>query len=49
MPGFKNIQEERVETPFGLPSDSFVLGELEGRKVAFLAGMDAGTASCPQS
>jgi len=26
-----------VETPFGEPSDAFVLGELEGRKVAFLA------------
>src|SRR6204780_2420303 len=37
MPGFSNVQEERVETPFGEPSDAFVLGELEGRKVAFLA------------
>jgi 5'-methylthioadenosine phosphorylase len=37
MPGLENIREERVETPFGEPSDAFVLGELEGRKVAFLA------------
>jgi hypothetical protein len=37
MPGFTNVREERVETPFGEPSDAFVLGELEGRKVAFLA------------
>ena len=37
MPGFTNVHEERVETPFGSPSDTFVLGELEGRKVAFLA------------
>ncbi len=37
MPGFTNVHEERVETPFGDPSDPFVLGELEGRKVAFLA------------
>lgn len=37
MPGFTNVREERVETPFGAPSDAFVLGELEGRKVAFLA------------
>ena len=37
MPGFTNVHEERVETPFGSPSDAFVLGELEGRKVAFLA------------
>jgi 5'-methylthioadenosine phosphorylase len=37
MPGFTNMHEETVQTPFGAPSDSFVLGELEGRKVAFLA------------
>jgi 5'-methylthioadenosine phosphorylase len=37
MPGLTNIREERVETPFGDPSDAFVLGELEGRRVAFLA------------
>jgi 5'-methylthioadenosine phosphorylase len=37
MPGFTNVREETVETPFGAPSDNFVLGELEGRKVAFLA------------
>jgi len=37
MPGFTNVHEEVVETPFGAPSDPFVLGELEGRKVAFLA------------
>ena len=37
MPGLTNVREERVETPFGEPSDAFVLGELEGRRVAFLA------------
>jgi 5'-methylthioadenosine phosphorylase len=37
MPGFTNQQELRIETPFGDPSDPFMLGELEGRKVAFLA------------
>ena len=37
MPGFNNIHEEHVETPFGDPSDAFQLGELDGRKVAFLA------------
>jgi 5'-methylthioadenosine phosphorylase len=37
MPGLTNVREERVETPFGSPSDAFVLGDLEGRKVAFLA------------
>ena len=37
MPGFTNVREENIDTPFGDPSDGFVLGELEGRKVAFLA------------
>src|ERR1700721_2670914 len=37
MPGLENVREERISTPFGEPSDSFVLGDLEGRKVAFLA------------
>lgn len=37
MPGLTNVREERVSTPFGDPSDAFILGELEGRKVAFLA------------
>jgi len=29
-------EERRVETPFGHPSDAFVVGRLEGRRVAFL-------------
>jgi 5'-methylthioadenosine phosphorylase len=37
MPGLTGVREEHVETPFGNPSDAFVLGELEGRKVSFLA------------
>jgi 5'-methylthioadenosine phosphorylase len=37
IPGLTNVREQRVETPFGEPSDAIVLGELEGRKVAFLA------------
>jgi 5'-methylthioadenosine phosphorylase len=37
MPGLTGVHEQRVTTPFGDPSDAFVLGELEGRKVAFLA------------
>ena len=37
MPGLTAVHEQRVETPFGEPSDAFILGELEGRKVAFLA------------
>ena len=37
MPGLTNIREVKQETPFGDPSDPYVLGTLEGRKVAFLA------------
>jgi 5'-methylthioadenosine phosphorylase len=37
MPGFTGVQEVRQQTPFGDPSDAYVLGTLEGRKVAFLA------------
>src|SRR5438046_1155683 len=37
MPGFTDVREEKTSTPFGDPSDAYVLGTLEGRKVAFLA------------
>ena len=37
MPGLKQIKELRLKTPFGSPSDAYVLGTLQGRKVAFLA------------
>ena len=37
MPGFTETSEVRQQTPFGDPSDAYVLGTLEGRKVAFLA------------
>ncbi|HMF88994.1 MAG TPA: S-methyl-5'-thioadenosine phosphorylase [Candidatus Angelobacter sp.] len=37
MPGLSEVSEVALQTPFGEPSDAFVLGTLEGRKVAFLA------------
>jgi 5'-methylthioadenosine phosphorylase len=37
MPGFTDAREVVQETPFGEPSDAYVLGTLAGRKVAFLA------------
>jgi 5'-methylthioadenosine phosphorylase len=37
MPGLTNTRELRLKTPFGDPSDAFVLGSLEGKRVAFLA------------
>jgi 5'-methylthioadenosine phosphorylase len=37
MPGLSDVRQEKLETPFGSPSDAYILGTLEGRKVAFLA------------
>jgi 5'-methylthioadenosine phosphorylase len=37
MPGLTNLRDVHVETPFGEPSNFYVVGEMEGRKVAFLA------------
>jgi len=37
MPGLTDIHEVEPQTPFGAPSDAYVLGALEGKKVAFLA------------
>ena len=37
MPGFEQQEEASIVTPFGDPSDNYVLGTLAGRNVAFLA------------
>ena len=37
MPELTNVREIEVDTPFGRPSDAFIVGELDGVKVAFLA------------
>lgn len=36
MPELSNVEEIKVETPFGDPSDAFIVGTLEGERVAFL-------------
>ncbi|MGH9942379.1 MAG: S-methyl-5'-thioadenosine phosphorylase [Pyrinomonadaceae bacterium] len=36
MPELKDVEEVRIETPFGEPSDAFIMGTLEGVRVAFL-------------
>jgi len=33
---FKDVKEVKVKVPYGRPSDYYFIGELEGRKVAFL-------------
>ena len=37
MEGLEIVEERRLDTPFGNPSDPYVLGRLEGHPVAFLA------------
>ena len=36
MPELQNVREIAVDTPFGNPSDAFIVGELDRVKVAFL-------------
>ncbi len=40
MEALKDIEEIRLETPFGSPSDALIVGTLEGTKVAFLSRHD---------
>jgi 5'-methylthioadenosine phosphorylase len=37
MPGFEAQEEIAIETPWGWPSDSYIVGRLAGQEVAFLA------------
>jgi len=37
MPGFEAQEERILETPWGAPSDAYVVGNLAGKEVAFLA------------
>jgi 5'-methylthioadenosine phosphorylase len=36
MEGLKKVKKVAVTTPFGKPSDKFIVGELEGKEVVFL-------------
>ena len=35
--GIQDVKEHFLETPFGDPSDAYIVGTLEGRRVAFLS------------
>ena len=37
MPGFEAHEERLLETPWGAPSDAYVVGQLAGKEVAFLS------------
>ncbi len=36
MPELRDVEELKVETPFGSPSDAFIIGTLDDERVAFL-------------
>lgn len=36
MEGLEDVREVQVETPFGAPSDAYILGTLQGRELVFL-------------
>jgi 5'-methylthioadenosine phosphorylase len=47
MEGLADVEEVRLETPFGEPSDKYVVGKLEGKPVAFLARHGVGHRMLP--
>ncbi|ADI31192.1 S-methyl-5'-thioadenosine phosphorylase [Staphylothermus hellenicus] len=36
IPDLQNIREYKIYTPYGMPSDNIIVGELRGRTIAFL-------------
>ena len=49
MEGLEEVQTISLTTPFGNPSDSFVIGRLEGMKIAFLPRHGKGHRISPSS
>ena len=37
IPGLKDVQEQKIDTPFGQPSDHLLLGSMRGMETVFLA------------
>ena len=37
LPGLTDVEEINIQTPFGAPSDKYILGTVHGERVAFLA------------
>jgi 5'-methylthioadenosine phosphorylase len=46
--GISNVREVKLRTPMGAPSDAYIVGTLEGRKVAFLSRHGRGHRLLPQ-
>ena len=49
LPGLKNIEEIKIETPFGQPSDVFIKGKLQGKDLVFLSRHGRGHRIPPSS
>ena len=47
--GFQHAEEVAVETPFGKPSDKYIIGTLSGKKIAFLSRHGRGHRVDPSS
>ena len=47
--GLTDIREETVNTPFGAPSDSFIIGSLKGQTIVFLPRHGRGHKQSPTS
>lgn len=47
--GIKDVREVSIQTPFGEPSDKFMLGNLEGKEVVFLPRHGIGHRISPSS
>jgi len=47
MEGLTDVEERRISTPFGDPSDALIIGSLEGMRVAFVARHSRGHCIMP--
>jgi len=47
MEGLKVLREQKLDTPFGEPSDPYVIGEIDGVRVAFLSRHGVGHRKLP--
>jgi 5'-methylthioadenosine phosphorylase len=47
MEGLDNVESHQVDTPFGKPSSSVIMGDLNGRRIAFLARHGVGHVLSP--
>ena len=45
--GIRVLEERSLETPFGEPSDSFIVGDIEGQRVVFLSRHGRGHRKLP--